>query len=260
MRGTIEGELEEKKIVQSINKRDPLGVEILEKMKFNFDDVFAVNVTGMVFGKIQKKKIKPKSDIYLFKSDKIKIETLVLSNYYLSEKDFKPDSFLEGTGISVKLADSRQYQILKINPSIFKLIYGNNLLAAGASIYCSKLDEFEKNNDVLRAWGVSEKDFINYFSEVLKDTEKIFNQRTPASLKAAREVKTYCNNEIKRISIVNKKISDYIFRGYGNFEEPYVANWIYEKGEFNKLTTYDFTVTTGSGRSRGDFTIVFKPV
>lgn len=260
MRGTLEGELEEKKLVQSINKRDSLGVEILKKMNLNLNNVFAVNVTGMVFGKIQGKKIKPKSDIYLFKSDKITKKDLEELDYYISEKDLKPDNFIEGTGISVKLVDSRQYQILKVNPSTFKIIYKSNLLASGASIYCNKLEEFEKNESVLKAWGVSQKDFINFFSKVIDNVESIFDQRTVLSLKTAKQVKSYCNNEIKRMSIEDTDISGYIFRGHGNFEEPYVAHWIYEKGKFKELTSYDFTVTTGSGRTKGDFTIVFKPV
>lgn len=259
MRGTAEGELEEKRIVQSINSRDVLGVSILEKMNFNFDDVFAINVVGMVFGKIQSKKIKPKADIYLFRSDDITKDFLKEHDYYLSEKNISPDNFIPKSGISIKLSDSDRYQILKINPSIFKLIYGDNVLACGASIYCSNLEEFAKNESILKGWGVAEKDFISYFSNYIKDVKNVFNQLTESSLKVAKEIKTYSNNEIKRISQSNQDILNYIFKGEGNFDEPYIANWIYEKGNFKKLDPYEFNVTTGSGRSKGDFTIVFKP-
>ena len=54
-------------------------------------------------------------------------------------------------------------------------------------------------------------------------------------------------------------ISDYVFTGKGLYPEPYPATWIFEAGEFRKNGPMEFAVTTGSGRSRGDYTVVIKP-
>jgi hypothetical protein len=259
MRGTAEGDIEEIKVTQSINKRDTLGLEILNIMGLNKSDVYAVNVVGMVYGKLQKRKIKPKSDIFLIKSDKITEDYLKLNQFYLKSDNSHLTDFIPYTGISIKLSDSNRYQILKINPSTFKMLYGSCILGAGASIYCVDKKDFHKNIDVLKAWGVTMEDFVRFYSNVTKDVQSVFGL-SDNSIASASKIKKFSNDEIKRLSLNNKDILEYIFSGKGNFEEPYIAHWIFEKGKFKKLEPYDFIVTTGSGRSKGDYTIVFKPV
>ncbi len=50
-----------------------------------------------------------------------------------------------------------------------------------------------------------------------------------------------------------------LFTGSSWFDEPYVAHYIYlnKKIQDNSLT--DFSITTGSGRSKGKFSIEIKP-
>ena len=50
-----------------------------------------------------------------------------------------------------------------------------------------------------------------------------------------------------------------IFNGYPIYDEPYSAWYLFAHGKLEKLTYIPFTVTTGSGRSHGDYTIVLKP-
>ena len=57
----------------------------------------------------------------------------------------------------------------------------------------------------------------------------------------------------------NNLLSDFIFKGIGNFDEPYTATYLYEHGELKENYYIPFKITTGSGRSRGDYTIVLKP-
>lgn len=48
--------------------------------------------------------------------------------------------------------------------------------------------------------------------------------------------------------------------GIGNFEEPYTAPWLIEDDSLKPNYEIPFNVTTGSGRSKGIFTIVLKPL
>ena len=49
------------------------------------------------------------------------------------------------------------------------------------------------------------------------------------------------------------------FNKFGNYEEPYTAHYFMQNNNISKLGYQPFTVTTGSGRSHGDYTIVLKP-
>lgn len=254
MRGTIEGEKEEVRIVKEINSRTKLGVLILNTMGIESnEDIYALQVTRMIYGEIQKQKVKPKSDIYLFNGVYTNSE-LEVKNYYFSDLDI--EDFIVNTGISVKLSDSKKYQILKINPATFEKLFQSNVLAAGASIYCNSVNEFSKNTSVLSGWGVSINEFEIYFKDIISEDFSVSNADSKGELKL---IKKHSNNEIKNIIKNNQEILDYAFKGTGNFNEPYVAHWIYVSGKFQKLEPYDFNVTTGSGRSKGDFTIVLKP-
>lgn len=50
-----------------------------------------------------------------------------------------------------------------------------------------------------------------------------------------------------------------MFNGIGNFEEPFTVHYLYENGELKDDCFIPFKPTTGSGRSKGTFTIVIKP-
>ena len=47
--------------------------------------------------------------------------------------------------------------------------------------------------------------------------------------------------------------------GIGNFDEPYTAKYLIENDKIKKNHYLPFTITTGSGRSKGKYTIVLKP-
>ena len=69
----------------------------------------------------------------------------------------------------------------------------------------------------------------------------------------------YSNLKIGEIINNNKEISDFMFNGIGNFEEPFTVHYLYENGELKDNCFIPFKPTTGSGRSKGTFTIVIKP-
>ena len=125
---------------------------------------------------------------------------------------------------------------------------GSYELGAGASIFCKRDEELTKNDFVLKGWKTDWHEFCSFF--------KIHNRPDKQIL---QKIKKESTKKIYKIIDNNKNVSDFVFRGIGNFDEPFTATWFYEKGTLKKAGKIPFTVTTGSGRSHGDFTIVVKP-
>jgi len=248
-KGTPEGTEEEIKFVKELNKDKESKYWSVIKKPFRKKNLFAIHVIHKKYGKINKKKVMPKADIFLAYGE-VGGTILEEKDYYLNEDDLKELKLtpINHTGISVKRPDSNRYQIMKMNPSTFKKIFGSYELGAGASIYCKREKELEKNDSVIRGWKIDWGRFNAYF-------------RVNGNLNARelQKIKSLSTRKIHEMISKSKTISDFIFRGIGNFEEPYTATWFYEKGELKRAENIPFVVTTGSGRSNGDFTIVIKP-
>lgn len=250
-KGTPEGTEEEIKFVKELNKNKSSKYWDIIKSPFSKRDLFAIHVIHKKYGKINKKKIMPKADIFLaYSQEENLFGYLEEKEFYLNEDDLKKLKLapVNHTGISVKRPDSNRYQIMKMNPSTFKKIFGNYELGAGASIFCKREEEFEKNDSVIKGWKIDNGKFNAYF--------KVNGE---IGIKELQEIKKLSTRKIYEMIAQSKTISDFIFRGVGNFEEPYTATWFYEKGILKKAEKIPFIVTTGSGRSHGDFTIVIKP-
>jgi hypothetical protein len=258
-KGTSEGTEEEINFVKLMNKKE--RIDFWKVLGLNSDEDYAIHVTEHKEGKINDTKIKPKADVF-FSEGKVPADELKKKDYYLNEQDSSDFKLrkVDFSGVSVKRKDSDKYQILKMNPSTFKKIFGNFELGAGASIYCTNAEELSKNNSVLKGWNTNWTIFEKFFSDIrdinlLKDN----GQKSDIRLRIAREVKEYSNRKIHEMIVKNEKITKFVFQGIGNFEEPFTANWFYESGKLRKAGIIPFNVTTGSGRSKGDFTIVIKP-
>ena len=249
--GTYEGTEEEITFVKELNKNKNSNYWNILYVPFDKEKVFAIRVIHKVFGKINQKKVLPKADLFLAYSKKtIPLRLLQKKEYYLDENDMEKLKLkpIAHTGISVKRPDSTSYQILKISPSTFKKVFGAAELGAGASVFCKNNDELKKNDLVLIGWGTDWERFCAYF-KLKKKPDKL----------ELEEIKRYSSKEIHKLIESNEKICNFVFTGTGNFEEPFIATWFYEKGELKKASKIPFIVTTGSGRSHGDFTIVIKP-
>lgn len=260
-KGTKEGTEEEIAFVKELNSNKQSRfwkILIGERDSKNY---FAVHVTQHKLSKIIGRKVKPKADIYLVHGN-VPIEYLREKDFYLTEQDVSMFSLkkINFSGISTKRRDSARYQILKMNPKTFKKIFGCYELGAGASIYCSKISDLEKNDEVLKGWNTNWEKFERYFS-FINNIGVLRNRGSNPRLRlnVAKAIKTYSNKKITSLIKNDKKISDFVFKGIGNFEEPYTASWLFEKGILKKATQIPFVITTGSGRSHGDFTIVVKP-
>jgi len=255
-KGTKEGTIQEVEFVKILNKKEDLSY--WETLSLNPTNHYAIRVITKKYGKLNESKILPKADAFIAKGS-VDSEYLQSKEYFLDEKDVAMFNLepIAKSGISIKRVDSKKYQIIKMSPSTFKKLFGSNILASGASIYCNKDVEFSKNIELLNAWGVSEKEFLTYFNQQLNIELKSVTDAT--SKENLKLIKKFSNEEIVKIINTNKNISDFIFFGIGNFEEPFTAHWIFEHGKFKANYVIPFTVTTGSGRSKGVYTLVLKP-
>lgn len=57
----------------------------------------------------------------------------------------------------------------------------------------------------------------------------------------------------------NPSIKAAIFAGKGLYEEPYPASFIVKHGELTNEIVTEYSITRGSGLSKGNYTIIFKP-
>ena len=249
MNKALEGNYEEVVITKLLNTKSSLW----DNLPYDKNNTFAIHVISKKFGKINNEKIQPKADIF-FANGHLDIDFLVKNDYYLDEShvDMLNLSPIPFSGLSIKLLNSN-YTITKISPSTFLKIFKSNILGAGASIYSTK--DFEKNVQILNGWGVLKIYFDKYFSNKLQiENIDLFNKDIMS------KIKTFSNHEIQKIITENLNISDFIFKGIGNFEEPFTAHWILENKILKKNYYIPFIITTGSGRSKNIFTIVLKPL
>lgn len=234
-------------------KRLNLNKSLWNVFPFDFNNKYAIHVISNKYGKINQALIYPKADIFIAEGE-IDKKYIDSKKGYLDECDyvnFKLNA-INNTGISVKLVNSR-YTIIKMCPNTFKKIFKSNILAVGASIYSTK--QFEKNIDILKGWDVTEKEFYDFYSTKLSiDINSLSNKDIMS------KIKTYSNEAISRIIKNDQNISNFIFKGIGNFDEPYTASWIIENDKIKSNYFIPFKVTTGSGRSKGIYTIVLKPI
>lgn len=252
-RGTIEGEKEEVFYTRIIN----LNLDEYSKsIGFNPSKSVAVHLKNNQLSKINNKKVKPKADIIICSGEKTN-NLLKSNNYYLDEKSIKKHSLtpIINTGISVKLKDSKNFTYTKMSHNTFKIIFSDNTLGCGASIYCRNQNELYKNKMVLDAWGIKKKEFEDYFTRKTNCDIKM------EKISCLKLVKSFSNEKIKDRVLSEKKIFDYVFKGIGSFSEPYTSHYIIENNRIKKIEDYkfNFIVSTGSGRSKGIYTIVIKP-
>ena len=163
-RGTAEGTAEEINFVKLLNKKE--DKTLWETLNLDPDNHYAIHVIYHKFGEINQKRVKPKADVYIAKGN-VSQDILEDRDFYLNEEDIETFNLIPiaGTGISVKLQNSRRYQITKLGPSTFYKIFGSYELGAGASIYCKNEKDLTKNNAVIAGWHSNTLKFINFFKD-----------------------------------------------------------------------------------------------
>lgn len=268
-RGTFEGNEEEIKLVIDFNKNkydDKYKILRNAFDHYTYKNVYMVRVTTKQYSKLSDSIVMTRADAYLIKSDFNIIENVLKDNDYYLDEDLLsnyiiPYEKIKYSGISVKLHDSSKYQILKLTPNSFNKIFGEYELGAGASIYCKNEIELIKNITVLAGWHTNLDNVIEKFKSNLPNIELLRNDnlKTETQLEIYKELKNFSNKQIKLNIDSNIAIQEKIFNGYTLYEEPYTATYLYKNNFLAELKYIPFSITTGSGRSKGQYTIVLKP-
>ena len=109
-RGTAEGTEEEINFVKLLNTKEDLS--FWKTLNLDSNNHYAVHVIYHKFGKINQKKVKPKADVYIAKGN-VSQDILEDKDFYLNEDDIETFNLvpISGTGIYVKLQNSKRYQI-----------------------------------------------------------------------------------------------------------------------------------------------------
>lgn len=257
-RGTSDGNVQEIDFVKTFNKDKYNNIfsVFTRNIGYNLDCVYMVRVTSNQFSKLSNKVTKTRSDCYAIYSEDEQITNILQENdYYLNENNIQGLDYtiIEKSGISIKMIDSNKYQILKTGPNSFKTLFGCYELGAGASLFCMRDDELIKNKDLAAGWNTTLENIKNYFDFVKDSNDLISNKEI------CQQIKSLCNDIIAKKINNSLELQQKIFNGYPIYEEPYSAWYLFSHGKLEKLTYIPFTVTTGSGRTHGNYTIVLKP-
>lgn len=257
-RGTYEGDIDEIKFVKRFNKDKNLFVDYLQKFS-NYESYWMVRVTTKQLSTLSNQKVFTRADAYLIKIDSDIGDFLKKNDYYLTE-DLLNDKKINYekipySGVSVKMTDSSSFQILKVGPHSFSVLFGNYELGAGASLFCLRENELEKNEILIYGWKSTPQAMANYFIDITNGDEQFhLNQEM------CKQIKNFSCKKIEDEINQSKDLQEKIFNGKGLYEEPYTAWFFYHGDKLEQLTIIPFSVTTGSGRTHGDYTIVLKPI
>lgn len=256
-KGTHEGDIDEIKFVANFNSNKNKFINYLSKFT-QYKNLWMIRVTTKQMSKLSEKKVFTRSDCYLasIRSDISKI--LEENDYYLSEDILNQKGILfvkiPYSGISIKMTTSKKYQILKLGPNSFYKLFNSYELGAGASLFCLRKEELSKNIDLIEGWKTSINSMTDYFNNFTNGNKMFY-----LDLNICKSIKNYSCTEIKRMINESIDLQKKIFNGIGLYDEPYTAYYFYHGNNILELKTIPFTVTTGSGRSKGDYTIVLKP-
>lgn len=256
-KGTYDGDKAEIKFVAEFNSNKNKFSNYLSKFS-NPQNLWMVRVTTKQFSKLSGQKVFTRSDCYLANISCDISEILEKNDYLLSEDILKHNKIsytkIPYSGISVKMTTSNNFQILKIGPNSFYSLFGSYELGAGASLFCKHETELMKNPDLIVGWNSSIEKMMTYFNKLTNNNYNFYLEQ-----EICKNIKNNACKEIKRAIENDRNLQLKIFNGISLYEEPYTAFYFYHGDEICELTTIPFHVTTGSGRSKGDYTIVLKP-
>lgn len=262
--GTLFGNKQEFDLVREMNKNKKhfawkILKSDLELTDKEMENCFSVKVDKRVKSSLNGKLVQPKSDMYIVECV-IDRNFLLEREYGLSEKDIEKfdHKIIYGSGVSIKRCESKKYTIAKMTFPSFCIyfqgyIVNSNILAACLIMY--KTEDMAKfNQTILKRLVVSEEQIIEFINE--HSSEKIYDCSQKDSLKIISKI----SNNICRQTIDNNTyLKEMLFSGKHIYDDPYYSNYIYMGGSFIKCVDFKYTISNGSGRHRGDYTIVIKP-
>ena len=265
-KGTYEGNIAEIEFVKDFNKHKSKFVNYFNMLHIKeIDNYFMCRVTGFQFSKLSNKLVMTRADAYLiYITDEKVINYINNNDYYIDEEILKNNNYkyeyIKFSGISIKMTTSNKFQILKLTPDSFYHMFEEYEIGAGASMFCKRAEELYKNEMVLAGWKTNKTKIIQKYSKELPELLLLEKEISiEEKIRILSKLKKFSNNKIKEKIESSEKLKRIIFNGYYIYSEPYSATYFYKGNRIEKLDYIPFCVTTGSGRSRGDFTIVLKP-
>lgn len=259
--GTYTGEMSEKASVISFNKNpySSIFAEYLKQIDMEPANVLLIRVTSKQYSKLSDQVVNTRADAYAIEVlDPLVFDLLEENNFYLDEQILDGyDQYyncVEKSGISIKKDDSENYTLIKLTPNSFNGLFGTYELGYGASVFCKRSSELHYNIPLLDGWKTTIEDLQDYF-----DSDDITETTLTESIELCQKLKNFSVDRIKYCIDNSPRLQSIIFNGKDIYEEPYSAYFFMQNNIVKILGYIPYNVTTGSGRSHGNYSIVLKP-
>lgn len=259
--GKLEGDMSEKASVIMFNRdpENPIFKDYIKNINMKPEAVLLIRVTSKQLSKLSNQKVMTRADAYAIKIlDNQIYDVLEENNYYLDEdilngyEDYY--SYVDKSGISMKKDGSDNYTLIKLTPNSFYELFESFELGYGASIFCKNSHELHFNIPLLEGWKTTIEDLQEYFG-----TNLITESSITSSLEICKNIKETSIERIKQCIDNSLLLQAIIFNGKDIYEEPYTAYYFMQNNQVRLLGYIPYNVTTGSGRSHGDYSLVLKP-
>lgn len=262
--GTFEGDKEEFNLSKTMNKNKGhrFWKILFEELNINEnnENYYIVKVSGNKESKLTGKKVKCKTDNYIIKAV-INKDNLLQWEYQITEEvleNIGKYKVIENSGISVKRTDSKKYTIVKLTYNTFKKAFSNyiddvDFIIVGLLIYSEK-EKLCLNKKILKDLEVDEKKLVLFYKERFGiDGEGIVDIDLVINInKIAKQI-------VREVIENNKMLKRNLFSGKDWFGQPYFVNFIFKNGKLTNDIYTEYTISNGSGRSKGIYTIILKP-
>lgn len=259
--GTYEGTISEKASVISFNRNpeSPVFESYLKSIHKKPEEVLMIRVTTKQLSRLSNQKVNTRADAYAIEIiDKRLLNVLEENEYYLDEEILEGyDDYynpVEKSGISIKKEESENFTLIKLTPNSFFELFGSFELGYGASVFCKRFDELRLNLQLLEGWHTTIEDLQDYFQ-----SDDINENSLTSSLELCQKMKDISISRIKESIDSSPRLQSIIFNGKDIYDEPYSAYYFMQSNHIESLKYMPYSVTTGSGRSHGDYSIVLKP-
>lgn len=259
--GTFHGDQEEYSISKLMNKNKQSQLWTTVGHRNDNQNMYLIKVAYNAYSILAQKKVKAKTDAYVVEIN-LDDRVLLEKEYTLTEDDIADKTYrvVPNTGISVKMKDSDSFTYEKLSLNSFVRMFDAyfvdpKMIFCGLTLY-QEDKNIKINADIVKNLGYEVEEVEK---EMLKHTDNgsvsIYDK---SDVKAFR---TYCENKLRDVIENSQEIKEMIFTGKGCFEAPYFIDYIYKAGTLSKnAIPNNYQITNGSGRSKGNYTIIFKPL
>lgn len=264
--GTYEGNLEEFNFSKMMNKNRNHKFWSFLNTKLNlkkYGNYYIIKVEGHKYSRNAKKKVMCKSDNYIIETKNPLNKDFMLKNeYQLTESDLANISnykIIPNSGISVKQVNSKKYTLTKLTVpnfiSAFKdYLENTNYLCATMIFYCTE-NKVNENSSIAKNLDIDEIKFIEFAKSKFNITV-----RSLLDYESLKILKKSTKELLEKTIENNKKLKQALFTGKGWFDDPYFINFIYRNGSLTDEYYPPYKIDNGSGRSKGKYTIIIKPI